>query len=224
VTFDQKNQIHTLVLRMSNAYLIEIDHRALLIDTGMPGETRSIMNQVEKLNINELSWIFLTHAHYDHVGSATEIRHLTGAKTLIQECDVGALIKGKTELGDVRGRGRLSAWVLPIVEALLPVEPLEPDAVFADSYMIPDMNIKIQAFHTPGHTLGSSSLLVDDRLLFVGDLVSTNGKPHTQRYYAQDWAALEQSIMFIQGLKPTLTYPGHGRQALNLEGLLSLSI
>jgi hydroxyacylglutathione hydrolase len=224
VTVDREYQVQPIALPLSNAYLVKKDQKGLLVDTGMPGDSIRIMKQIERLGIHELAWIFLTHAHYDHVGSAAEIQRLTGAKLLIQECDVEALIQGKTQLGDVHGRGRLSAWVLPIIEALLPIKPVKPDAFFSDRFVIPNMDIKIQAFHTPGHTLGSSVLFIEHRQLFAGDLLSTNGIPHPQRYYAQDWAALEQSFKFIQELKPTLTYPGHGRQALELEGLLRLKV
>jgi glyoxylase-like metal-dependent hydrolase (beta-lactamase superfamily II) len=215
-------QIHRIPLRLSNAYLILAGKNSVLVDAGSPGESNRILTALQNASVRKLDWIFLTHAHFDHVGSAAELRRSTGARILIQEQDVPALMTGKSELGEVRGRGRLSAWLLPIVERILPVEPLEPDITFNKQINIPEMDIENVAIHTPGHTPGSSVLFVNRNHLFAGDLLSTNGTPHPQRYYAQDWDALEQSLRIIRDLNPTVTYPGHGGTALHLDGLLQL--
>jgi glyoxylase-like metal-dependent hydrolase (beta-lactamase superfamily II) len=179
---------------------------------------------IQKLGVVELNWIFLTHAHYDHMGSTAKIKQATGAQVVIQEADAQALRKGRTILGEVRGRGHLSAWLLPFIERIHPVEPVEADVVFGDQFTIPDTKFRIQAYHTPGHTLGSSGLLVENHHFFAGDLISTTGTPHPQRHYAQDWNALERSLKRIQALKPNLSYPGHGTRPLELAGLLRLKI
>lgn len=219
---DPQLQVHPIPLRLSNAYLVRMGERALLVDAGSPGDSNRILNTLQRMGVRSLDWLFLTHAHYDHIGSAAALRRTTGARVLIQEEDLPAMRAGRSELGEVRGRGWLSAWLLPVVERLLPVEPIEPDQVFTDRISVPEMHVEINAIHTPGHTLGSSVLFVDDRYLFAGDLISTNGRPHPQRYYAQDWLALARSLQFIQELNPALTYPGHGRDPLPLAGLRQL--
>jgi glyoxylase-like metal-dependent hydrolase (beta-lactamase superfamily II) len=65
--------------------------------------------------------------------------------------------------------------------------------------------------HTPGHTAGSTSLLVDGGYAIVGDLVSGTGGPHAQRSYAQDWRQLASSLARMQRQAPTLVFAGHGR-------------
>ncbi len=217
-------QIHPIPLRLSNAYLIQAGQQSLLVDAGSPGDSSRILATLANIGVQKLDWIILTHAHFDHVGSAAQLRRVTNARVLIQEQDVPSLLNGKSELGEVRGRGRLSAWLLPLAERLFPVEPIEPDAVFSDRFHLPDLNITITTIHTPGHTLGSSILLVNESHLFAGDLVSTTGAAHPQRYYAQDWSALERSLHFIQELRPAKTFPGHGAKPIHLEALLQLSI
>lgn len=217
-------RVHRIGLRLSNAYLIQQGQKAILVDAGMPGEDKRILSTLPEFGIHELHWIFLTHAHYDHVGTAAEIRRATGARVVIQEQDVEPLTSGKTLLGEVRGRGRLSAWLLPLLESILPVEPLEPDITFADRLVLQDFGGSIQALHLSGHTLGSSGLLVEDRLFFAGDLLSTTGSPHAQRFYAQDWEALEYSLEQVKNLEPERTYPGHGQEPLDRQGLLSLQL
>ena len=217
-------QIHRIPLRLSNAYLLQKDDVALLVDAGIPGETERIMSHLQRRGVKRLEFIFLTHAHYDHVGSAAELRRQSGARILIQEADMGPLRRGETHMGEVRGRGRLSAWLLPLIERILPVDPVEPDLVFNDTFEIPDLGVQALAMHVPGHTLGSSVLLVERFELFAGDLVSSTGGPHPQRYYAQDWDAIQHSLSMIQKLQPTRTYPGHGHDWIELKDLLDLTI
>jgi glyoxylase-like metal-dependent hydrolase (beta-lactamase superfamily II) len=216
--------IHHIPLWLSNAFVIQNGNSGVLVDTGIPGEAERILAMIQKFGVVELNWIFLTHAHYDHMGSTAKVQEATGARVVIQEADAQALSEGRTTLGDVRGRGHLSAWLLPFIERINPVEPVEADLVFNDQFYIPDSTIKIQAYHTPGHTLGSSGLLVEDHHFFAGDLISTTGTPHPQRYYAQDWNALNCSLKRIQALKPNLSYPGHGSRPLELEGLLRMKM
>lgn len=216
--------ISRIPLRMSNAYLVQSEKNALLVDAGIPGESNRILSHLKRKGVERLEFIFLTHAHYDHVGSAAELRRQTGAHVLIQEADSEPLARGRTHLGEVRGRGHFSAWLLPLVERILPVEPVKPDLVFDDQLEIPGLAVQVQALHAPGHTLGSSILFVQRTDLFAGDLVSSTGKPHAQRYYAQDWGSIERSLKMIQGLSPSCTYPGHGPEALEYTELLDLTI
>lgn len=217
-------QIDRIPLRLSNAYLIRGNEISILVDTGMPGEAARLLKAIKQHGAPQLDWIFLTHAHFDHFGSAAQLKRATGAKVLIQKDDAPALMAGETLLGEVRGRGRLTARVLPLIERLFPVEPMSPDMVFDQEYTFPGTRLKIRAMHTPGHTAGSSSLMIANTDLFAGDLVSTNGAAHAQRYYAHDWEALVSSLATIKSLEPTHTYPGHGPDLLTLEALLQLSI
>jgi glyoxylase-like metal-dependent hydrolase (beta-lactamase superfamily II) len=218
-------KLHRIPLRLSNAYLIQRHNKGILIDAGSPGEADRILKRLQNFGVDQLEWVFITHAHYDHMGSAAEIKQATGAQVVIHADDADALAEGATILGEVRGRGHLTAWLLPMVEKINPVEPVEADVVFKnEQFVIPDPEIKIEAYHLPGHTLGSAGLFVDGTHLFAGDLISTTGTPHPQRFYAQDWEALRNSLMYIQELKPALSYPGHGPEALELEGLMRLRI
>jgi glyoxylase-like metal-dependent hydrolase (beta-lactamase superfamily II) len=76
--------------------------------------------------------------------------------------------------------------------------------------------------HSPGHTPGSSTLILDKGIAFAGDLVSSTGTPHVQRYFAHDWPALESSLKDLQAERPHLVYPGHGRRPLGMDELQSL--
>ena len=69
--------------------------------------------------------------------------------------------------------------------------------------------------HTPGHTPGSISLLVENRIAFVGDLLSNTGWPHPQRLYAADWSLVARSLARLQALEPEWIYTGHNRRPMS---------
>ena len=80
---------------------------------------------------------------------------------------LGLCQEGKPIFGQVRGRGRLTAALMPIVRQLFPIEPVTPDHVIKDKQDLQEFGLPGYVLHTPGHTPGSTSLIVDGRLAFV---------------------------------------------------------
>lgn len=64
-------EIIRIKLSLSSVYLIK-DHKAILVDTGMPGEEDKILKAVAQAGVsaNDLSLILHTHAHVDHAAAA----------------------------------------------------------------------------------------------------------------------------------------------------------
>jgi len=217
-----KLQVHSIKLRMSNAYVVELPSALVLIDAGSPGDSQKIRSRLKAFRGKPLRLIYITHAHLDHYGAAASIQRATNTPLAIHAEDAGAMAKGETHLGQVRGRGRLTAALMPIVTRLFQVEPVTADSVLQDGQDLGNFGLPGQVLHTPGHTPGSTSLIVDGRLAFVGDLISTFGKPHTQRLYAYDWSAIEKSLERLNALDLEWLYPGHGRRPLSGEEFASL--
>ncbi len=182
------------------------------------------MREIRRMGRKDLQLIFITHAHFDHYGSAAAVRRLTGAPITIHEKDAEFMARGETPLGFVRGRGKIAQVFLPLGELLYKPEPTQADVVFTEGYHFNDGDPKLTAIHLPGHTPGSSGLCIDDRIAFVGDLLSTTGKPHAQRYYATDWSQISQSLDRLKSLKPEWIYTGHGRKPLSGQEMVQLEV
>lgn len=214
--------VHTIRLRMSLAYLIESPANLVLVDAGLRGEEGRIMAAISRLNRRDLDLIYITHGHLDHYGSAAAVRRLTGAPIAIHKADAAAMAAGETRLGEPRGQGRILAALLPLVQPILRPEPVQADILLDDDQRLDGLIFNATALHTPGHTLGSTCLLVEDHFAFSGDLVTTTGGPHIQRAFAEDWAQIPASLRRLQEAAPELVYPGHGRRPLSGEALLAL--
>ena len=218
--------IHRLQMGMANAYLVEGTQGLVLIDCGSPRQERVVFSALERLGRPDLEMIFITHAHLDHYGSAGAIRRETGARIGIHAADAEAMTKGMTPLGSVRGRGRFGKALLPLAMRVLKLEPVDPDILFVDEDRITTAGLEMSVLHTPGHTPGSASLLVEKEAIFVGDLISTTRHPHIQGLYASDWSQILPSLRRIQRVHPQMLYPGHGRKAISgvdLDVLLNAS-
>lgn len=203
----------------SQAYLVEGDSGLVLVDAGFPHKERAILRRIQALGRRELRLIYITHAHLDHYGSAAALRRLTGARVAIHGADAERMAKGETKLGIVRGWGKLGQVFLPLVELCLRPEPVEADVLLEDGEDLSEYGIEAKVFHTPGHTIGSSCLVVEGRVGFVGDLLSTKGKPHLQQFIAEDWSLYKKSVVRLGDLKLERMFPGHGRGELSGGGL-----
>jgi glyoxylase-like metal-dependent hydrolase (beta-lactamase superfamily II) len=217
-------RVHTLKLPLANAYLLENESGLYLIDAGGPGDAGRIQRRMDQLGRTDLRLIYLTHAHIDHFGAAAELQRRTGAKVAIHPSDAPDLAAGRTSLGSVRGRGRFIGRMLPVLEWLLPPEPVQADLLTEDGISLVDLGLPAQVIHTPGHTIGSSCLVTDDGLAFAGDLVSTTGGPHPQRFFAHEWEQVRESLSRLQALAPRLAYPGHGRRPLTGDEVAALRL
>ncbi|MCB0196385.1 MAG: MBL fold metallo-hydrolase [Anaerolineae bacterium] len=214
--------VHTIKTWMSNVFLIEADRGLVLIDAGPPRSERKILERMQKLGRDDLQLIFLTHAHYDHIGSVAALKYHTGAPIAINRIDADALARAETALGSVQGSARFAKMGLPLLEMLMPVPPIQADLLLDHGDRLDDYGLNAQIVHTPGHTLGSSTLLVENRLAFVGDLISMIGEPHAQSRFAVDWRQLAKSLQRLQQLQPEWIYSGHGPQPLSGEAFQQL--
>lgn len=214
--------VHRLNLRMSLAYLIENDRGVFLVDAGLRGEEGRILSYLKQINRTDLKLIFITHAHLDHYGSAAALRRLTGAPIAIHGADAQAMEEGQTILGSANGFGRLMSSCLPLVHPILKPEPAQADLLIEHGNDFERFGLNAEVLHTPGHTIGSSCLMVNERFAFVGDLVTNSGKPRLQRYFAQDWALLPDSFNLLFRKQPDLTYTGHGDEPIAYDQLLEL--
>jgi len=215
-------EIQSLSLGMVQAYLLASARGLILVDAGMPGFENRVLRKIHSLDSGDLRLIYITHAHLDHYGSAAALRRATGAPIAVHHADVNAMAMGQSSLGEPRGRGRIVGAMIPLIERVVSLEPTEVDIVLKDGDTLDDYGIDACVLHTPGHTLGSSSLIVEGKYAFVGDLLSTHRKPHVQRLFAQDWSSIGKSLDRLKAERPELIYSGHGKRPLTLQELIDL--
>ncbi len=175
-----KTEIHRLSLRRkNNCYLIKEDG-IIMVDACTPNQGKKFLKWLKDLSINPggISLLLLTHGHLDHIGSASEFKELTDCKVAINHREKDWVEKALKSLPP--GTNLWGKVYAAIGNALLPFinfpgTPVDL-ALEDEDYSLEPYGIHGRVIHTPGHTSGSMSLLLDTGDAFVGDL-AVNGLP-----------------------------------------------
>ena len=226
LTLDNGITVHRINMLVSNAFLIETDAGVILVDAGLPLQENFVLRTLKRIGrADDLRLIYITHAHVDHYGSANAIRAATGAPIAVHQADAATMAAGESPLGQIRDLDWVSDTTLPLIErAIAILEPTEPDIILEDGDRLDEYGLDGYVLYTPGHTPGSTTLIVDDQYAFAGDLVSATGSPHAQNSYAFSWVRVAESLARLQELAPTLTFAGHGTEPISASELESLSV
>ncbi|WP_328460207.1 MBL fold metallo-hydrolase [Actinoplanes sp. NBC_00393] len=201
--------VFELRLGYVNVHVVVTDDGLVLVDTGLPGRTPLIERALQGIrrSLGEVTTILLTHHHPDHVGSVAELRKRTGARTIAHAADA-PLITGAIPSAAPAGLiGKLAARLMGTVE------PTKLDQlVTADgSEPIPGFT----ALHTPGHTRGHLSFLLDrdGGVLFAGDAAgSRRGRVASPpRVVTADPVQAGHSLARLAELEFEHAVFGHGR-------------
>ncbi len=143
-------------------YLVDIG-RPVLIDTGAGTQPRRLVDNLESLGYfpRDISLVVLTHCHIDHVGGAPYLTEKFGLPIAIHELDATAV-----EEGD--GRRTAANWYGVDLPPLKVQHHLQGDEGELQAGASP-----LRWLHTPGHTPGSISLVLENglyRILFGQDI------------------------------------------------------
>jgi glyoxylase-like metal-dependent hydrolase (beta-lactamase superfamily II) len=163
----------------SNCYLLA-DRKLALIDTGMPQDGQAIIAAIKSLGrtTDELTHIFITHGHLDHIGSLAMLKK-TGSAQVVAGVKDTAYIQGRKKtwsMGREGFGGKLFKAVLFFMETFFfRYEPAQVEIPCHGGELI-DCFGGIQVIATPGHSPGSISFYhAEKHLLFVGDALNGTG-------------------------------------------------
>jgi hydroxyacylglutathione hydrolase len=162
-------------LHMINAYLVVSEDAVIIVDTGLPGMASRFERALGQCGkrYEDIKLIIVTHAHVDHAGGAARLRQLTGAPILAHRDDRPYYTQAKPV--QYCPTGPFGKLFKASGIASTSYEGFEPDIelVSGDNYSLREFGIAGVARHTPGHTGGSVSVILEDNNMLVSDLVSS---------------------------------------------------
>ncbi|WP_048161425.1 MBL fold metallo-hydrolase [Thermoplasma acidophilum] len=183
----------------ANSYLLTLDGKNILIDTGTAGGGKKIIDYFNK-NGTKPDYVIVTHHHADHVGGLKEISERFNPEIYVPDLEM-KIIRGEEDPPKPRSFfGRM-------ITGMLKFEPVK-DVKPVSKASIPG----IEEMATPGHTIGSTSYIVEDlHILFSGDAaVESGGELKINKSFSYEINSAERSLEIIKGMKGYLVLPGHG--------------
>ncbi len=202
-------------LSLSNAYLI-LEEKPILVDSGSPGEELKIISALAEhgIKLKDLSLIIHTHIHGDHVGSTNALLELANIPVGFHQADL-PFVEGANN-GELTGIG-LRGNIMARFFAEGNFDPPKQDVDLIDGFRTDSYGAAGKILHTPGHTAGSISIVLDDGNAIIGDLLMggyIGGAlfPHKPmyHYFADDLTAVNQSIHKVLQEDAHTLFVGHG--------------
>jgi glyoxylase-like metal-dependent hydrolase (beta-lactamase superfamily II) len=180
----------------TNMYLIYEDKNGIIIDPGfIESEADSLMKKLKK-EVSDIPMVILTHCHFDHISGCEILKKEFNTKIYCHRFDEEKLLDAQKNGASFFGL----SW-----------SPLKPDYYLEDGQIIGFGKHKLKILHTPGHTSGGISILLDDKHLFGGDTIFKDGIGRTDLYdgdYEVEINSIVHKILVLP--EDTNIYPGHG--------------
>lgn len=213
--------LHRIGSDIVACYLVEDETGVTMVDAGLPGHWRELVEELEAMgrNPDDIEALLLTHGDSDHLGVAERLRSGHGVPVYIHQSDApqarGEAPKknppwGSFRVGPILGfiwyaarRGGMK--VPPVGE----VTELSGD----ESLQLPGSP---EILYIPGHSPGSIALHFPSvKALFVGDALTTRhvltgiGGPQPAPF-TLDKEMAGESLGRLEGLDVDWVLPGHG--------------
>jgi len=199
------------------AYIVRGDSHSLMIDSGINHLGPLYLASLERLfgGRGRLDYLFLTHFHYDHMGSAGYLkRRLSGLQTGAHER--AAVLAQKPAALD--GVNRLSMSHTELFHFNrdgedVTVHPFEIDLLLAQGDRIDLGGLTCHVYETPGHTRESLSYFFPEiRALFPGDACGVlRSGPYAglQVEFVASYEAYVDSLRLLISLRPEIVCLAH---------------
>ena len=196
-------KIETWIGDPTNCYIVfdEETTETMVIDPA--GDVDKIIEMINILK-GKLKYIYITHCHGDHIGGINELKNKLGGKILIHRYDAEGLNDEKINLTTYIGMDKIE---------------LEADSIIDDGDLIHLGNIEFKVIHTPGHTIGSTSLYCQkEKLLFSGDTLFRGTWGRTDLPTSSIENIMDSIVNKLMILPDDIiVYPGHGKSTMIKE-------
>src|ERR1700680_2124403 len=133
-----------------NVYLLDGGSEFLLIDIGFVDTVDDIIELIRQMdfNLSTCKMIIATHADADHIQGAARARELLKTKVAAHAETVGPLESGD----EIMTYATIKAQGIEI-----PMPPCKIDLLLNEGDILTVGSLKLNVWHTPGHTAGQLS-------------------------------------------------------------------
>ena len=198
----------------SNVVILKQGASAVLVDTGLKDHLKTLSDflRQRKVEPQQVKLIVLTHTHHDHTGNLHSLAELTGAKVLVHKNEFENLKNGFTPIP--KGMGFYTRFISGLGSIVLPrfasPKAFEAQIINENEYDLNLFGIEAKIISTPGHTSGSQSVLVGDKLI-AGDTFLNLSNGIIFPHFCNDPATLLKTWEMLFNSEIKTVVPGHGK-------------
>lgn len=204
--------IRTLI---ANNYLVT-GERPYLVDTNAPKFRGAVLKAMANHGIRpqDLSYILITHYHFDHTGSLAYFKRASGAPVAAGKEDA-PFIEGRIPQEGPSDLTRMGKILRKAPRGLLWYQKFEPapvDLPLGEGDRVEELGLEVIAL--PGHTPGGVAFLDREKgRAFIGDMVSYYaGKVgYPMLMFSQNLEAIRESMRRLADLDLEYMFTGHGK-------------
>lgn len=196
----------------SNAFIVSNGKGCIMVDSGRKMSWNRLLKRLKNLNIDHIDLLILTHSHFDHAENARRLKDTYHLKILIHKSEADYLRCGNSPLpqGTIVFTRILLKMLARFYQPRVKYQGVECDMDIGERYDLKPWGYEAYIIHTPGHTQGSMSLIVDDEIALVGDAMVGEIKTSIFQPYADD---VKETVRSWKKLLDTgcITFlPAHG--------------
>ncbi len=190
-----KLETHTVGPLQENCTLLSSTNQAILVD---PGDEAQRLLKILKDNSLTLQAIWLTHAHFDHIGAVAELQEALG--------DIPVYLHPNDNVLFENAHLAAARWEIPFKQPHAKTLPLE------DKQVLNFANTDIHCLFTPGHAPGHIAFYVPSQgFVIAGDALFKGSIGRTDLPMGNHQQLLESIRSRLFTLPDeTVVYPGHG--------------
>jgi hydroxyacylglutathione hydrolase len=200
----------------SNSFLLTNGKNNILVDTGPAFMRKILEKRLKTLKISHLDLLILTHTHFDHSANTARIREKYKPLVIVHKNEAPLLAAGKNIIP--KGTNRVTRIIVNLlpkqIVSQLRYKPCQYDLTTDTVFDLHDFGFNAKIMHTPGHTTGSMSVIIDDEIALVGDTMFGVFKGSAFPPFADDVKQMLISWGRLLETGCTLFLPSHG-SALN---------
>lgn len=207
-------EITQIMSGRSNVFSVTNGETNILIDTSVSLLWSRLQKRLAGSGINKIDYLILTHAHFDHASNAKRIKDKFDALVIVQKEEAGYLLNGNNILPD--GTTVFTRLFMKLIGKLLlsgfKYEPCKYDLLVDSHFDLKNFGFNAYLMHTPGHTIGSMSLIIDNEVAIVGDAMFGVFKWSVFPPYAEDSEQMIQSWSKLLDTNCSVFIPSHGTE------------
>jgi glyoxylase-like metal-dependent hydrolase (beta-lactamase superfamily II) len=206
-------KVHLIPDIVANPYLIVEPDGLTLIDAGLPGSHRKILNYLRSLGFapKALKRIIITHADFDHVGGLAALKKATGARVFAHTIEARGMAE-RHSTRPIRPRNAPGRLFFALLDKLAKPGAVVADELLKDGQTFPVLG-GLQVLETPGHTPGHISLYSPSTgILFCGDSLVSEKTGLRGSTGANNWdqALSDAAVRRQAALGARIVCSGHG--------------